>query len=126
MSALRLIASRIGKMQGGLHLSDPDVRRAMQELDRLGWRKDLERLEPLPPHIRKTTGKDGFYTPWLISPTGESFRGLRAAVLHAAANLPPEIPPSPLALRVVEALRQNPELLAEVQELLSETFRGVR
>lgn len=119
-SKLRLVASRIGQKQGGLSLTDPDVQAGLREFWALGWRKDLERMEVAPPHIRKMTGKE-IITPWYVSPEGLSFRGLRAAVLHASASLPPEEPeqpPSPLALRVIEALRRDPVLLAEVKTLL--------
>ena len=116
-AALRIVASRIGQRRGGLSPTDPVVMKGLQEFWALGWRKDLERTEPAPPHIREMRG-EAVINPWYISPEGESFRGLRAAVLHAVATLPPEQPPSPLALRVIEALRRDPVLLAEVKTLL--------
>lgn len=117
MEALRTVGSRIGKKEGGLALTDPVVQEGLREFWSLGWKKDESRGEPAPPHIVKMTGKRTVY-PWYISPEGESFRGLKAAVLHAVATLPPVREPSPTALRIVRALEKDPELLAEVRTLL--------
>lgn len=111
------LASVIGKKEG----VPPDVvSLGVRGMHALGWVHE-ETEEPAPPHVTSRTGKTTI-RPWYVSPKGERVRGLKAAVLVAASSIPPEaraVEVSPLAARVVRALRLHPDVLAEVREVLN-------
>lgn len=108
-------------------LLDPkrDVREALKELHQLGWRKDQTRSEPVPRDMAALYGGRKEVRPWWFSPTGESVRGLKAAMRAAIRALdglqptpPPKPEPSPMAQRILEALERHPELREELRTLL--------
>ena len=99
-----------------------DVRDVMRELYRRGWKRDqtrpmatAEMIAEKPWLAQSLRGKDAVY-PWWVSPhTGESVRGLKAAMQRALEGPPP---PSPMAQRLLDVLNKHPDLKAEMQILL--------
>ncbi len=96
-----------------------------RELAEMGWARDMSRPEEMqrfPTFGAHTAEKKTVYPWWIHGPTGEEVRGWNKVVRRAYdmyLDQAPPPPPSPVALRLVAALRQNPDLALEVWGMLS-------
>jgi hypothetical protein len=92
---------------------------ACRELKAAGWERVMDRPEPItfPPHL---VGKTG-YPWWRHTRTGREIRGVIHVMRLALAEYQEAVraEPSPAAARIMKAFEKNPDLAAEVRDLLN-------